>query len=62
MAGPSGFQHLILLAFVAGCTSVADVVSMTHAYVEDVEFVLNELEAVGAIVAVHRPLGVYALK
>jgi hypothetical protein len=58
---PTGFQHLVLLAFVAGATTVGDVVRVTNAYTEDVEIVLNELEACGVVRVIHRTLGVYEL-
>lgn len=57
----TGFQRLILLAFAAGAATVDAIVAITHAYVEDVECALNELEASEFIEVVHRPLGVYRL-
>lgn len=61
MARVTPFQHLVLLAFVAGACTVGDIVVLTNAFVEDVECILNELEAVDRIHVVHRALGVYAL-
>jgi hypothetical protein len=61
MATITPFQQLVLLAFVAGANTVSDIVTMTKAFVEDVECILNELEAAGRIQVVHRPLGVYTL-
>ena len=57
----TGFQRLILLAFAAGATTIEAIVAATHAYVEDVECALNELETAQFIEVVHRPLGVYRL-
>jgi hypothetical protein len=46
----------------AGHSTVPDIVKATGAFTEDVEFVLNELEAGGCVLAIHRPLGVYKLR
>jgi hypothetical protein len=62
MPKPTGFQHLVLLALFAGHSTVPDIVKATGAFTEDVEFVLNELEAGGCVLAIHRPLGVYKLR
>jgi hypothetical protein len=57
----TGFQRLILLAFANGANTVEAIVATTHAYAEDVECALNELEKNKSIQVVHRTLGVYRL-
>lgn len=42
MPKPTGFQHLVLLALFAGHSTVTDIVKVTGAFTEDVEFVLAD--------------------